>query len=624
MCGIVGFTGRKNSLVLRKMSDKIIHRGPDDEGFYEDDDVSLGMRRLSIIDVESGQQPVFNEDKNIVAVFNGEIYDHFTHREVLQRKHSFASHHSDSEIVVHGFEEYGVEWPSKVNGMFAIAIWDKNTQRLLLYRDRLGKKPLYYCEVNGDIIFASEIKALLCHPLVSCDLNYAALGNYFAMKNTSAPQTVYRAIQQLLPGHVLEWEKGRAAQTTPYWHDNFFPYDDITPDEAAKEIRRLLEDSVRLRMQCDVPFGAYLSGGVDSSAVASLMSRECLQPVKTFCLGYTDKEGSQFWGKSQDVEYARVMAKQLGTEHHEMFISATDFAEAMPNVIKAFDEPFSGTISTFFLSELIHKHVRVAISGDGADELFASYLPQRLSYPIENYLRLVQHGKCEYADMTVAELKALSDYSDPKQFAFLKQIASSSVTKWRERLSVFTVDERKWLLNSSVFPEEAFTSVYEMMEDDLKLLPKDMLTQNLAIDQRELLPNQILPFVDRLSMAHSVEVRCPYLDYRLVEFVNRLPGNFKIRNGINKFILKEALSDLLPADLLNRPKEGFVQPIYTWMHTSLNNWIVELIETLPCNLFSQPYLRHVLKEFMAEKQSYNAKIWNLACFSIWWNNREVQ
>jgi len=306
-----------------------------------------------------------------------------------------------------------------------------------------------------------------------------------------------------------------------------------------------------------------------------------------------------------------------------MFISAADFAEAMPNVIKAFDEPFSGTISTFFLSELIRKHVRVAISGDGADELFASYLPQRLSYPMENYLKLQQQGKSEYLDMTKAERESLSDYSEPKQFAFLKQIASSSVTKWREQLSVFTVDERKQLLNSNVFPEEAFASIYEKMELELKLLPQDMLTQNLAIDQRELLPNQILPFVDRLSMAHSVEVRCPYLDYRLVEFVNRLPGNFKIRNGINKFILKEALSDLLPADLLHRPKEGFVQPIYTWMHTSLKNWSVQLIETLPQQLFSQQYIQHILKEFMAENQSYNAKVWNLACFSIWWNKREV-
>jgi len=297
MCGIVGFTGRKNSITLRKMNDSIIHRGPDDEGFYEEDDaVSLGMRRLSIVDVESGQQPIFNEDKNIVAVFNGEIYDYLAQRQLLQRKHAFCSHHSDSEIVVHGYEEYGIGWPSQVNGMFAIAIWDKKEQRLLLYRDRLGKKPLYFCEFNGDIIFASEIKALLCHPAVSHDLNYASLGNYFAMKNTSAPQTVYRAIQQLLPGHVLEWRKGRITQISAYWRDNFSLIDDITPNEAAKEIRRLLEDSVRLRMQCDVPFGAYLSGGVDSSAVASLMSRECLQPVKTFCLGYKDKEGSQFWG----------------------------------------------------------------------------------------------------------------------------------------------------------------------------------------------------------------------------------------------------------------------------------------------------------------------------------------
>lgn len=622
MCGIVGFTGRKNTGILRNMCDSIIHRGPDEDGYYEDDEISLGMRRLAIVDLASGQQPVFNETNEIVAVFNGEIYDHLIHRKELQKKHRFLTHHSDSEVIVHGYEEYGEQWAAKVNGMVAIAIWDKKEQTLLLYRDRLGKKPLYYCECNGEIIFASEIKALLQHPAVSRELDYAALGNYFAMKNTSAPQTAYRAVKQLLPGQILKWEKGRI-EISSFWQDNFSPYEDITPAEAAEEIRRLLENSVRLRMQCDVPFGAYLSGGVDSSAVAAFMSQECRQPIKTFCLGYKDKNGSQFWGKSQDIQYARLMAKRLGTEHYELIIDATEFAAAMPKIMKAFDEPFSGTISTFFLSALIRQHVTVALSGDGADELFASYLPQRLSYPVENYLKLRQNGKVDLVDMSLDERQMLYPFSDPKQFEFLKKNASSSLTEWREKLAVFSVDERKQLLNSTIFPPDSFVSAYKNLELNIDKGIQDILTQNLIIDQRELLPNQILPFVDRLSMAHSVEVRCPFLDYRLVEFVNRLPGYFKIQNGINKFILKKAVGDLLPADLLNRPKEGFVQPIYTWMHTSLKEWVCELLHSLPMEMFSNEYLDMVKSEYLAGNQNYNAKVWNLACFALWWNNREV-
>lgn len=607
------------------MTDSLFHRGPDEEGFYYDNKMNLGMRRLSIVDLTTGQQPIHNEDKKIWVISNGEIYDHVALRKTLEeRGHRFKTDHCDTEVIVHLYEEYGEDWPIHVNGMFGVALWDESKEKLLLCRDRIGKKPLYYAVKNGQIIFGSEIKALLRHPAISRELNYQALYHYFGLKNISAPDTVFNDIKQLLPGHVLVWREGKI-RTRPFWKLDFsHPLTDISEEEAAQHLLQLLEDAVKLRMQCDVPYGAYLSGGVDSSSVVAMMRRHQSKPVMTFCLGYDDKPEGQFFGKAQDIAYARNMSERLGTEHYEYVIDAKQFADQMPEIISAFDEPFSGTISTFFLSILIKKHVKVALSGDGADELFGSYLAHRLAFPIENYLFLRERGKTKLYDMEKQDLDLISPFDSPDQFRFLKRVASRDLAEWREKLCVFSHRERSELLTREFLHASGYPGIKDPYQE-LKshLTAKDVLNKSLEIDQKELLPNQVLPFVDRLSMAHSIEVRVPYLDYRIIEFSNRLPGKFKIKNGIVKYIHKKAMEKLLPKDLVERPKEGFVQPVYSWMHGSLKGWVEEHLNSLPIDVFNPQYVKNLKMAFLTGDQTLNARIWNLVCFGLWYEGNQL-
>jgi len=626
MCGIVGFSGPPRPEILRAMCRSLTHRGPDGEGYYEGDGIHMGMRRLAIVDLETGDQPICNEDGTIWVVFNGEIYNHVELRNALQaRGHTFRSHHSDTETIVHLYEEYGDLWPEKsgVNGMFGAAIWDARQQRLLLYRDRIGKKPLYWSLRNGHLIFGSEIKAVLGHPDVSRQLDYPALYHYFSLKNLSAPATVYQDIRQLLPGHYLAWQDGQVHEA-PYWRLDFSqPLLDITPREAAEHLLALLDDAVRLRMQCDVPYGAYLSGGVDSSSVVALMCRHQTQPVTTFSLGYDDAAEGQFAGKSLDIEYARLMSSRLNTRHHEYIMSAPEFAERLPDVLQAFDEPFSGTVSTFFLSILIHRHVKVALSGDGADELFGSYLAHRLAMPIHHLLRFKQQGKTRFADLSAREQQLLSPFSSESDFYYLQTIAAPHQATWRMRLAVFDDGRKRALLSPGFLEasgEGASQGLYEHLVD--RATARDPLNAVLEVDQHELLPNQVLPFIDRLSMAHSIEVRSPYLDYRIIEFANRLPGSLKIFQGINKYVHKLAMQGLVPEDLLNRPKEGFVQPIYSWMRTSLRPW-VEATLSPHClarhGLLQARAVGQLLDEHFNGTADHSARLWNLLCFQVWYD-----
>ena len=629
MCGIVGFTGSAKPEVLWAMCRRLTHRGPDDEGYAELPGVSLGMRRLAIVDLAGGRQPQANEDGTVVTVFNGELYNHAAlRRELTARGHIFATHHSDTECVVHAFEEFGPDWPevAKANGMYGLAIWEAKAARLFLYRDRLGKKPLYYAAVPGGIVFASEIKALLLHPDVSRGLDYGSLYGFLGLKNIPGPATAYAAIRQLPPGCFLTWSAGEGISApVAYWRPDFRPAEPLpTEEEAARCILELLTDAVRLRMDCDVSYGAYLSGGVDSSAIASLMSRFSTKPVKTFCLGYADLEGGQAAGKNQDLVYARDMAARLGTDHHECVISSTQFFCDLPNALATFDEPFSGTISTFFLSAFMRRHITVAVSGDGADELFASYLAERLSFPIETLLSMDPGRAKEWGDFTEADRAKFAPFDVPESFAFLRRIADPDVAIWRDRMSVFSYEERQELL-SPEFLMAAGAAVgknpYGTLARDLTAM--DALNRNLEIDQRELLPGQVLPFVDRLSMAHSIEVRCPFLDHRLVDYANRLPGRYKIGGGVTKRVLRLALRELLPRELLERPKEGFVQPVYTWMHGRLQKFMASSMDCLPETLFRHEAVTRLRDRFLAGEKGLEAKVWMLVCLSLWLQGRDA-
>ncbi|MRR13091.1 asparagine synthase (glutamine-hydrolyzing), partial [bacterium] len=362
-------------------TESLVHRGPDEDGFFLDDGISLGMRRLAIVDLATGKQPVHNEDKTIWAVFNGELYNFPELRLELERRgHRFYTDHSDSELIVHLYEEYGAGFPNHVNGMFAIAVWDATSRKLLLVRDRIGVKPLFYAQVGQDVLFGSEIKALLIHPRCPREMDCVSIYHYLSFKNVPAPLTAFKGIRQLRPGEMLVFEDGRL-DLRRWWQVRFEERADLSREEAEETIRELLDDATAIRMRCDVPFGAYLSGGVDSSTVVSIMSRHATRPIETFSLGYEDELAN----KQADLYHARRVAEQFGANHHEYIMSSSELAQDLPAVIRAFDQPFSGTVSTFFLSKLITQHVKVAISGDGADELFGSYLSHRLARPMSAY-----------------------------------------------------------------------------------------------------------------------------------------------------------------------------------------------------------------------------------------------
>lgn len=615
MCGICGFTGKASEAILKKMMDSIFHRGPDEDGFYSDGKINLGIRRLSIIDVETGHQPIHNEDKSIWLVFNGEIYNFLELRAGLEKKgHRFYTNHSDSEVLVHLYEEYGNDFIHKLNGMFAIALWDKGKETLLLIRDRMGVKPLFYTLTNGSLIFASEIKGILVHPAYTKDANYDALYHYFTFKNIPAPLTAFKDVYTLLPGEIISFKEGRLEKKR-YWKVKFSEDPLCDESSVAGTISKLLEDAVRLRMRSDVPFGAYLSGGVDSSAVVALMTRFSDRPVKTFSLGYED----EFKNKEADLYYARKVSEVYNTEHYEHIMSHKELIDDIGSVIGAFDQPFSGTISTYFLSKLLKKHVKVALSGDGADELFGSYLSHRVAQPMYHFSRL--YDKVKSNTLTEDERGLLS----PCDTVFLEELFKKSggnEARWRYNLCLFSDEEKDRLLTNSFKTKLTGTNSCALIKEHFaNLTASDPLNRILEMEWNTQLPDQMLAFVDFLSMAHSVEIRSPFLDYRLVEFVATVPGNMKIRNGNVKDILKKTVAPLLPEGITTRPKEGFVLPVFDWMVEKLKDYSMDVLSERRLtrhNLLNADAVKNILQSYYSGNRDNAGKVWNLMMFQLWW------
>ena len=598
------------------MTEAIFHRGPDEDGFYSDGRMNLGMRRLSIIDVTTGHQPVHNEDQTLWTIFNGEIYNSYELRRELEDKgHEFYTDHSDTEVIVHLYEEYGSNFVQKINGMFAIGLWDKTEERLFLIRDRMGVKPLFYALAGGQMLFGSEIKAILAHPDYHREPNFEALYHYFSLKNIPAPLTAFKGIFSLSPGERVTFCRGRLSKER-WWKIKFDEQEDYEEGFVKERILTLLEDATRLRMISDVPFGAYLSGGVDSSSVVALMTRFSDKPVKTFCLGYED----ELKNKEADLYYARKVSKTYRTEHYEYIMSYKELIDEIENVIGAFDQPFSGTISTYFLTKLISKHVKVALTGDAADELFGSYLSHRVAQPMFHFKRL--YSKVRAGTLTGEERGLLN----PCDIPFLEDLYKKSGgedTRWRYHLGVFS-DEEKDLLLTNEFKSKLESSVSSsaLFEEYFsETTSKDPLNRILEMEWNTQLPDQVLAFVDFLSMAHSVEIRSPFLDYRLVEFMATIPGNMKINSGVVKNILKKTVAVLLPEGITERPKEGFVLPIFDWMIDKLREYSLNLLSEKRLrrhHLFNYPFVEKALNEFYRGDRSNPAKIWNLMMFQLWW------
>jgi asparagine synthase (glutamine-hydrolysing) len=605
MCGIAGFTGPHNRTALESMTEGLHHRGPDAAGYWEGPDVSLGMRRLAIIDVATGQQPVFNEDGTIAVVFNGEIYNYIELREALQRAgHRFSTDHSDTEVLVHLYEDRGLAFLHELNGMFAIALWDARRRQLVLARDRLGIKPLYFARIPGGVAFGSEPKALLEHPAVSRAPDFTAIHHYLSLKNVPAPLSAFRNIEQLRSGEFAVCIDG-SIERRRWWNVEFDQCADFDEGEASDQIRALLEDSVRLQMRSDVPFGAYLSGGIDSSSVVALLAKLGASKINTFTLVYDDN----FPNKEEDRHFARVVAQRYGTEHHEHRVTFADLPEKIDHVVRSFDEPFSGVISTYFITQSISRHVKVALSGDGADEMFGSYLAHRLAAPLAAYAA----GCNDPAALVPFE-------NDVPRLAALVARGDEAA----RRAGLFLLDDaEKYELYSPKMREAVGGAATEALIRDVlqQCRSSDALNRVLFLDLKTLLPDQVLAFVDRLSMAHSVEVRPPFLDHRLVQFVADLPGSIKIRGGRVKHILKEAVSGLLPAELLARPKEGFIMPVNEWLIGSLKGYVQATLAPKRLarhGLFRAGAIQQILDAHYSGTVNRGSQIWNLLMLQLWW------
>jgi asparagine synthase (glutamine-hydrolysing) len=606
MCGIGGFIGEGDRRTLERMIGTLAHRGPDGTGLWDGEGAYLGMRRLAIIDLATGQQPIFNEDESLAVVFNGEIYNHIELRQALIRAgHRFRTDHSDTEVLLHLYEEHGPDFLHRLNGMFAVALWDRQARRLFLARDRMGIKPLYYAVAGGTLIFGSEPKALLAHPLVTHEPDLEALHHYLTFKNIPAPLSAFRAIRQLRAGEYAIWDKGHLA-TERWWRVKFKEDESISEKDAAARVRALLDDSVRLQMRSDVPIGAYLSGGVDSSSVVALMATHGAKNIDTFTLTYEDR----FRQKDEDQSFARRVADRYGTRHHEHIVTPADVPASIDAVINAFDEPFSGVISTYFLSSEIRRHVKVALSGDGADEIFGSYLAHRVAAPLAAHAS----GRTDAASLAPFDT----------QPEFLERLLNRGDETAR-RMGLYIADDDTKL---ALYTPAMRDAVSESRSDSLvrevyaQSGTADPLNRALFVDMDTLLADQVLPFVDRLSMAHSVEVRPPFLDHRLVEFVATLPGTMKIKRGLVKYLLKEAVRDLLPGDLLNRPKEGFIMPINEWMLQPLRGFVEATLSPTQLarhGLLDAVAVGQMLQDHYGGRASHGNRLWNLLMLQLWWN-----
>lgn len=558
MCGIAGVFGRSDTDTVRRMIARLHHRGPDDAHVIAGENGTLGAARLSIQDVAHGRQPIIDESGRVIAAQNGEIYNYPALRECLLAAGHQLRTHCDTEVLPHLYAQHGADLPVHLDGMFAIAVWDVRAGRGLLARDRTGKKPLYYLEQDGALWFASEIKALLEIPGFTRRLNPAALHHYLSYKHVPHPLSIFEGIRQLPPASRLLFEPGRPPRIEPYWRLSWAPSgESLSESDASDQLLVLLRAAVKKRLLGDVPIGFFLSGGLDSSLTVALAAETSGSPVKTFTLTYAHESATL--GKEADRHWASWTAKKFGTEHHEEMIQFADFPANLRRILTHFDEPFAGVISTYFLSQLIARHVKVAVSGDGADELFGSYRSHRLAQPLAAWPRVAPGG--EFDPSTLARLHAPEDW------------------RWRSRLLMFSDEEK-----SSLYTNDFRDRVGALRTDEhlrttafASLTAEDPLNRILEAEFKTIFPDQVLAFVDRLSMAHSLEVRTAFLDTAVVEFAASLPGRLKIKGGATKYLLKQVAARYFPAEMIHRPKEGFLMPITQWLLRDLQSYVRDVL-----------------------------------------------
>ncbi len=619
MCAITGYWGVGDEKSLEKMIDSMFYRGPNDRGIYTDKNIGLAQRRLSIIDLSpAGHQPLSNEDETVWIVFNGEIYNFSDLRNGLKNKHVFKGR-SDTEVIVHLYEEIGEEVFSRLQGMFAIAIYDKKINKILLARDRMGKKPLYWGLHDNTFIFGSELKALINHPKFTREVSISSLNDYLFNENIPTPNSIFKNTYKLEPGVYLSYD-GNKIEKKSFWDLSFNNKNTdfaLSLNGLDENLRKAVSD----RLVSDVPLGVFLSGGLDSSTVAYYASKVSKTKVKTFSIGFEEKS-------FDESGYAREVANFLGTEHHEKILKAKDVIDLIPEIFSKLDEPMADAsiVPTYLLSKFTRENVTVALGGDGADELFCGY-DTFLAYKLSYFYKILG-GKLFGRWLGKAVNLIPTSFSnmslDFKIKKFINGFDSNDLYRNQKWLAAFDLADRKELFKEEFLPIIEKENQFKYIDLYVsKNNVKDPIDKLSLIYQRTYMMDQVLVKVDRASMMNSLEVRAPFLDTRVVDLANNLPSSFKIRGLVRKFILKKLMSDKLPKNIIYRKKKGFGMPIAEWLRTDLKPLVLKYLNKDIINkqgFFRYEYVEKILNDHFSGAVDNRKKIWTLLCFSLWYEN----
>jgi asparagine synthase (glutamine-hydrolysing) len=625
MCGINGIAfssqsrRRVDANMLKRMRDVITHRGPDDEGIYIDERVGLGHRRLSIVDVASGHQPMTNEDDSLYITYNGEVYNHADYRDDLEARGHVYRTHCDTETILHLYEEYGNSCVEHLRGMFAFGIWDRKKRELFIARDRLGVKPLYYVQTqDGSLYFASEIKALLEARAVKPELNFATFSDYLANHATSGEETLFVGVKRLMPGHTLTWRDGEI-KIKKYWDVSFAKIRQTgrSDRDYIAEWSELFRKSVQLRLMADVPLGMFLSGGIDSSAIAAVMSTLVDEPIKTFSVAFVEREANE-------LEYARLVANAFKTDHHEVVISPEQFFAALPDLVWHVDEPLAhpSSVALFFVSELASQHVKVVLTGEGSDELMAGYARYRktiLNLALgQRYQRFIPAGvrgliRNQISGMSASRLQA-------KLRRTFLSLSPDIESIYFDNFAVFPRSDQEQLLTRETVDRiggiDPYAGVRRVLsETDAESLLDRLLYADIKTYLHELLMKQ-----DQMSMAASLESRVPFLDHKLVEFTSSLPERLKLHRWTTKHVLRESMKGVLPEQILTRPKMGFPVPVGAWFRGPYAHMLDEYVLSSRArerNIFNPETVRSLVNQHQRGVTNHSERLWSLVNLEMW-------